>query len=158
MARRDRKTPAQTPAQAPAQTPAEATPTPTPEVDEVAEPTAEPEPDARPVKPVGTSNLACTIRQHRKRYSVALAPSGKKTANNGDDVARILLATPLSALSAFVMARFGKRYDHLNTGHERMCCGNLVRAFAKKGDTEVLDWLAANDPRNATPADEAEEA
>lgn len=120
--------------------------------------TSTPTEEAKPTRPVGTSNLATTIRSHRHRYVPALAPSGKKTANNGDSVARILLATPLSDLAAFVMARFGKRYDHLNTGHERMCCGNLVRAEFKKGDEQTLAWLAARDPLNATPADEAEEA
>lgn len=130
---------------------AEATPATAPSVEheEVVEQSTPPAEAERPVRPVGTSNLACTIRQHRHRYVPALAPSGKKTANNGDRVARILLVTPLEELAIFVATHFGKTYKHLNTGHERMCCGNIVRAAAKKGDVATLEWLDAREPQEA---------
>ena len=151
MARRNTRAPRAP--QAPATQPTTPAPVeqPTEEVVEQSTPPAEAE---RPVKPVGTSNLACTIRQHRHRYQPALAPSGKKTANNGDRVARVLLHTPLTELAAFVATTFGKTYGHLNTGHERMCCGNIVRAEAKKGNEQVLLWLAAHEPQEV----EAEQA
>lgn len=154
MARRDNRAPRAP--QAPATEPTVEQTTVEQPTDEVTEQTTPPPAEERPVKPVGTSNLATTIRSHRHRYVPALAPSGKKTANNGDRVAKILLVTPLTELSAFVLHRFGKRYDHLNTGHERMCCGNLVRAWAAKGDTETLAWLAAHEPQEAEAKEEAE--
>ena len=151
MARRNTRAP-----RAP-QAPATTTPAPEAPVEqaaeEIVEQSAAPAEAERPTKPVGTSNLATTIRAHRHRYVPALAPSGKKTANNGDRVARILLHTPLTELAAFVATAFGKTYGHLNTGHERMCCGNLVRAAANKGDVRVLEWLDAHEPKQ-----EAEQA
>lgn len=116
-----------------------------PPVDEVTEQAPEPvvPPAAeRPLKPAGTSNLALTIKAHRHRYSVALHPNGKKTQNNGDPVAAILLNVPLAALKDFGAFQFdGRRYDHLNDGHARMCIGNLIRAAWKKDDQNVIAWL-----------------
>jgi len=140
-------------------------PTPEPEVDEVTEQLDESTPpeSEQPTKPAGTSNLAQTIRKHRHRYAPALHPvSGKKTANNGDPVARILLGCPLNELARFTRTHFGTKerpaiYSHLNTGHERMCCGNLVRAAWKKGDEVVEAWLAERDAIQ-NPVEETEEA
>jgi hypothetical protein len=104
----------------------------------------------KPTKPVGTSNLATTIRAHRHNYQPALHPiSGKKTANNGDFVAGVLLLTPLAALELFCHGHFGKEYRTrgLNEGHIRMCCGNLVRAAFLKGDPKVVEWVQARAPK-----------
>lgn len=101
----------------------------------------------RPERPEGTSNLATTIRNHRARYVTALHPNGKKTQNNGDEVAKLLLPIPLEKLRAFSATRFdGRAYLHLNPGHARMCIGNLIRAAVKRGDEDVLLWLQANQP------------
>lgn len=117
---------------------------------------AEPTADERPVRPAGNSNLACTIRQHRHRYSVALHPNGKKTQNNGDAVATLLLAIPLAALKDFGGMRFdGRRYDHLNDGHARMCLGNLIRAAWNKGESDVMSWVMAQQPKDEAEGDEA---
>lgn len=127
------------------------------EVEEVLEElvTTEPAEEDKPVRPAGTSNLACTIRQHRKNYAPMLHPNGKKTQNNGDEVAILLLHVPLAALKNYGGMRFdGRRYDHLNDGHARMCIGNLIRAAFKKGEADVMEWLLANQPK----AEEAEAA
>lgn len=109
---------------------------------------AAPSADEAPVRPVGTSNLACTIRQHRKNYAPMLHPNGKKTQNNGDPVAVLLLPVPLDALKAYGATRFGgRRYDHLNDGHARMCLGNLIRAAFVKGEADVAEWLMAQQPK-----------
>lgn len=101
----------------------------------------------KPIRPVGNSNLATTIRGRRKGYAIALHPNGKKTQNNGDQIASLLLLIPLSKLQEFSAMRFeGKTYDHLNPGHARMCIGNLIRAAAKK-DESVLPWLYENQPK-----------
>lgn len=110
----------------------------------VEELTAEPAEADKPTRPAGTSNLANTIRAHRANYRVALHPNGKKTQNNGDPVAQFLLLVTLDELKQFSAERFeGKRYDHLNPGHARMCIGNNIRAMAKKDDPAVTAWMAA---------------
>ena len=109
--------------------------------------------EAKPERQPGTSNLACTIRKHRANYRVALHPNGKKTQNNGDVVAVLLLAVPLDALKAYSATRFGgRRYDHLNDGHARMCIGNNIRAEVKKGARDVLEWLEARQPKQEEEA------
>jgi hypothetical protein len=121
--------------------------------------TAEPTEAEKPTRPAGTSNLACTIRQHRKNYAPMLHPNGKKTQNNGDPVAVLLLQIPLATLKNYGGMRFdGRRYDHLNDGHARMCIGNLIRAAFKKGEGDVIEWLLANQPKQEVEADEEEAA
>jgi len=127
------------------------------EVEEIMEQldTTVPPESEKPVKQVGMSNLAQTIRAHRHRYSPALHPvSGKKTANNGDWVAAILLNVPLKELELFVYGHFGKEYRTrgLNEGHIRMCCGNLVRGGWKKDDEQVHEWLNARAPKEEEAA------
>lgn len=91
---------------------------------------------------VGTSNLACTIRNRRKQYAVALGLNGKKTQTCGDTVATILLGIPLAELTAFVGSKEpGTEYAHLNPGHQRMCLGNKVRGWVSKGDGDTIEWL-----------------
>lgn len=109
--------------------------------------------DSLPVREPGSSNLANTIRAHRANYKVRTRPDGKATQDNGDRVAAVLLHATLDELKDFSAIRFdGKRYDHLNKGHARMCIGNLVRAAATKGDGSVLaflDGIAARIPQEA---------
>lgn len=101
-----------------------------------------PPPEERPTRPAGSSSLATTIRNHRNQYAVALAPNGKKTQNCGDAVAAALLRIPLAAMAEYVAAKLpGVRYDHLNPGHQRMCLGNRIRAWAKQNDQNTLVWL-----------------
>ena len=103
---------------------------------------SEPSEDAKPTRQVGMSNLAQTIRSHRKNYVPALHPvSGKKTMHNDDFVAHTLMRVPLPVLEAFVYGTFGKSYEKLNPGHRRMCCGNIIRAEFKKDNPIVAEWL-----------------
>ena len=130
-------------------------------VEEVVEQlTAPPAPAERPTREAGMSNLATTIRAHRRNYSVALHPNGKKTQNNGDPVAQVLLFVPFVELKAFAHGAFGKTYDQLNPGHARMCIGNLIRGAARKGEAGVVAWLEEQAKRvaDATAKDEGEEA
>ena len=107
----------------------------------------------RPTRPAGSSNLATTIRAHRGQYHVALAPNGKKTQNCGDAVAAALLRIPLASMKAFVGTKLpGLEYDRLNPGHQRMCYGNRIRAWAKQGDQDTLLWLETAQER---PSEEA---
>ena len=94
----------------------------------------------RPTREAGMSNLATTIRSHRNNYTVALHPNGKKTQNNGDTVAQLLLFVPFAELKTFAHGAFGKAYDQLNPGHARMCIGNLIRGALRKGDEGVARW------------------
>lgn len=102
---------------------------------------APPTPAERPTREAGMSNLATTIRSHRANYTVALHPNGKKTQNNGDPVAQLLLFVPFDQLKAFAHGTFGKAYDQLNPGHARMCIGNLIRGALRKGDANVTAWF-----------------
>lgn len=122
-----------------------------------------PNQEAAPTRPVGTSNLANTIRAHRSQYKVVQAPTGKKTQNNGDAVAQALLNVTLEQMKAFVGAKQpGLNYDQLNPGHQRMCYGNKIRAWYKQGDQTTLLWMeqahvnAEHAKQDAEPA--AEEA
>lgn len=63
------------------------------------------------------------------------------TTDNGDEVA-VLLRDSKSLDDAYrIAAKYLKmkepelraRYEHLNFGQQRMCCGNLMRAAQKKG-------------------------
>lgn len=99
--------------------------------------------DERPTREAGMSNLATTIRSHRNNYTVALHPNGKKTQNNGDATAQLLLFVPFDELKAFAHGTFGKAYDQLNPGHARMCIGNLIRGALRKGDANVVAWAEA---------------
>lgn len=110
-------------------------------------------PKAPKQREAGMSNLAQTIRSHRNNYAPMLHPNGKKTQNNGDAVAVLLLPIPLTSLVAYGATRFGKRYDQLNPGHQRMCFGNLIRAAVKKGEADVMDWLLANQPKDEEGSD-----
>lgn len=106
-----------------------------------------PTPEESPLKSArapGTSNLATTIKNHRKGYHVALAPNGKKTQNCGDFVAAALLHATLADMKAFVQSRMpGVEYDRLNPGHQRMCYGNRIRAWAKANEEGTMMWLAS---------------
>lgn len=125
-------------------------------VEEVKAELAAPEPDApKPERQPGTSNLAATIRSHRANYQIALHPNGKKTQNNGDLVANVLLVVPFEVLKAYGHSRFGKTYDQLNPGHQRMCIGNLIRGAIRKPEGEdVMAWLEANAPKPEAEAAE----
>lgn len=112
-----------------------------------------PTPEDSPLKSArapGTSNLATTIKNHRKGYNVALAPNGKKTQNCGDAVAAALLNITLPQMKAFVQTKLpGLEYDRLNPGHQRMCYGNRIRGWAKANDPDTLLWLeTAQAPKN----------
>ena len=90
----------------------------------------------------GTSNLARTIGPRRHTYAKVEVEGKRPTQHNGDDVAKALLLVPFDDLVRFSVMRFdGKSYDHLNKGHARMCIGNKIRAEAKKGDAQVLEFL-----------------
>jgi hypothetical protein len=105
---------------------------------------------ALPIRQPGTSNLAQTIRAHRAGYATVLHPSGKKTQNNGDIVAKALLWATLPELKDFSGLRFERRYDHLNDGHARMCIGNLLRGALAKGDADIgafVEGLLARAPK-----------
>lgn len=107
----------------------------------------------RPTREAGMSNLATTIRAHRRNYQVALHPNGKKTQNNGDIVAQVLLFVTLDELKQFSGERFeGRRYDQLNPGHARMCIGNLIRGALNKNDEAVMGWVASIQKRIAEQA------
>lgn len=102
----------------------------------------EPAEGDKPTRPVGSSNLANTIRAHRNSYTVALAPNGKKTQNCGDTTAMALLNVTLDQMKAFVQTKLpGLEYDRLNPGHQRMCYGNRIRAWVKQNDQDTLLWL-----------------
>lgn len=109
------------------------TPTPTTEETEMATP-----------EPTKTrSNLAATISRYRPGYKPMAVEGKRKTQNNGDAIAVALLGVSLDKLKAFSALRFdGKRYDHLNDGHARMCIGNNIRQFWKQ-DASILDDVLA---------------
>lgn len=106
-------------------------------VEAVVETTPTPEPTKT------RSNLAATISRYRPGYKPMAVEGKRKTQNNGDAIAVALLGVSLDKLKAFSALRFdGKRYDHLNDGHARMCIGNNIRQFWKQ-DASILDDVLA---------------
>ena len=97
----------------------------------------------------GKPTMASQLKKYRARYTVGIAPSGRKSLNNGDPVARALEAAPLEYLYETVHELFGldlhTKYERLNLGAQRMNLGNRIRSAYKKEDHKkhdvVVQWV-----------------
>ena len=93
--------------------------------------------------------MSATLAKYRSRYTVSVAPSGRKSLNNGDEIAEILegrdakevlvIAEQLLGLEA---GELQVKYERLNVGQKRMNGGNRIRSAIKRGDVTVDDLRA----------------
>lgn len=86
------------------------------------------------------------IREYAKHYETCLAASGKKSKDNGDQVAHMLRGKTLEEVytiaSDMMDVEFEDlvaRYAHLNDGQQRMCVGNRLRGYIRKLEAEEGD-------------------
>jgi len=82
-----------------------------------------------------------TLNAYRPNYADGIGPNGTPTKHNGDYVARRLLKKKVEEIHCFIMGRTGKAYSHLNNGHIRMCCGNVIRRLYAEKDPATLVFL-----------------
>lgn len=92
----------------------------------------------------GTRSMAKTLSKYREKYTTGVTAEGRKSLNNGDDIAELLegmdamavmkMAEQLCGLEAGELVA---KYEHLNNGAKRMNAGNRIRAFAKRENLSV---------------------
>lgn len=91
-------------------------------------------------------SMASTLAKYRKGYQISVAASGRKSLNNGDELAKILEYKDHNEVMAiaervleFRTGELAQRYDRLNNGQKRMNAGNRIRAALKRGDITIDD-------------------
>lgn len=83
------------------------------------------------------------IKKYAQKYEPCIAASGKKSKDNGDEVAHKLRGLELEEVYTLVAEETGldfedliNRYAHLNDGHQRMCLGNRLRGHYRRLEDE----------------------
>ena len=91
-------------------------------------------------------DMSGTLARYRAKYQPCTSAAGRKSLNNGDDVALFLEGmTHTEVLQAaerilgFEDGELQEKYAHLNTGAQRMNGGNRLRAALKRGDIQTED-------------------
>jgi len=94
----------------------------------------------------GKRSMAETLARYRAKYQPVTSAAGRKSLNNGDDIALFLEGmTHTEVLQAaerilgFESGELQERYAHLNIGAQRMNGGNRLRAALKRGDITTND-------------------
>ena len=95
------------------------------------------------------TKMAKQLAKYRANYAIGIAPSGRKSLNNGDAIATALEMMDLPELYAVVQEIFEldlrDKYAHLNKGAQRMNLGNRLRSAYKKEDHKhnaaVVAWV-----------------
>lgn len=96
-----------------------------------------------------SKKMAKQLNKYRATYQIGVAPSGRKSLNNGDKVAIALEMQDLSDLYLAVDRLFEidlrEKYAHLNKGAQRMNLGNRIRSAFKKEEHKqheaVVAWV-----------------
>jgi len=86
-------------------------------------------------------SMSATLTAYRPLYADGIGPNGTPTKHNGDYVAKKLLRKTVEEIHCFIMGRTGKCYSHLNNGHIRMCCGNVIRGLYAAKDPATMVFL-----------------
>jgi len=94
----------------------------------------------------GKRSMSETLAKYRAKYQGCTSASGRKSLNNGDDVAHFLDGmTAVEVLQSaerildFEDGELQERYAHLNIGAQRMNGGNLLRGAIKRQDISTKD-------------------
>ena len=95
--------------------------------------------------------MSTTLNRYRVNYQPSLAAGGRKSLNNGDDLASLLsglepkgVATLAEIVLGLAKGELVAKYEHLNPGQQRMNSGNRIRAAIKRGDITIKDVQKAN--------------
>jgi hypothetical protein len=91
-------------------------------------------------------SMSKTLEKYRVAYEPSISASGRKSLNNGDDLAHFLSGMdPLNVITLAEVAlglehgTLLDKYRHLNRGQQRMNAGNRIRAAIKRGDITYKD-------------------
>jgi hypothetical protein len=100
-----------------------------------------PEGEETEAEAVERRRMSRVLREARKHYVATIAPSGRKSASNGDAVALFLegkdaddVVVLAEQLLGLEQGELVERYAKLNPGQRRMNAGNRIRAALKRGD------------------------
>jgi len=99
--------------------------------------------------------MSSALNKARKYYDTYARPTGKKSMDNGDEIATLLRSAKdmqeTCKIAADILSKATEdiwdaiellqRYSHLNPGHQRMCVGNLVRGKIKKAGVNLAEIL-----------------
>lgn len=93
--------------------------------------------------------MAGQLKRYREGYVPTTAYSGRKSLNNGDDLATEMAGlTPVQVCSAaericgLETGELVAKYENLNPGQQRMNAGNRIRAAVKREDVTVDEAIA----------------
>ena len=92
----------------------------------------------------GKQQMAKTLAKYRAGYVPSLTADGRKSLNNGDELAELLEGLDhwqVAAVAELVLdlgiGFLAEKYARLNNGQIRMNSGNRIRAALKKGTIEI---------------------
>jgi hypothetical protein len=122
--------------------------------EELADPETDPETDPEEGEK-HHSEMSSALNKARRQYDTYVRPTGKKSVDNGDEVAALLRSAKdmqeACKIAADILSKATEdiwdaiellqRYSHLNPGHQRMCIGNLVRGKVKKFGVNLAEIL-----------------
>ena len=96
--------------------------------------------------------MTATLNKHKPKYVVSKTAAGKRSMNNGDELAQAMSKldhTQVAAVAQILLnceplwvGDGSGKYDHLNNGQIRMNSGNRIRAAVKRGDISQEDAIA----------------
>lgn len=96
--------------------------------------------------PKGKLGMAGTLNKYRATYVTSVTFEGRKSLNNGDDLAGLLERCHHNDVARIAAIALGmdkealvEKYAHLNNGQIRMNSGNRIRAAIKRGDITMVD-------------------
>lgn len=94
---------------------------------------------AATVEKVENARMAGTLNKYRVRYEPSICAGGRKSLNNGDDLAQLLAGLTPESVCRLADAALAlgdgfceTRYANLNRGQRRMNAGNRLRAALKR--------------------------
>jgi hypothetical protein len=94
---------------------------------------------AAAIEKVENARMTSTLNKYRGGYEPSICAGGRKSLNNGDDLANLLAGLTPESVCALADAALGlgagfceSRYAKLNRGQRRMNAGNRLRAALKR--------------------------
>ncbi len=95
-----------------------------------------------------TRSMAKTLAKYRAGYETGVTAEGRKSLNNGDEIAHMLegwsaeqVMTAAEKICGLEPGELVAKYEHLNRGAKRMNAGNRIRAFAKREDKNAIELM-----------------
>ena len=89
-------------------------------------------------------SMSATMLKYRTKYEPSLSAAGRKSLNNGDDIAHLLSSLDARDVVHLAEKALGlkanelwDKYAHLNRGQQRMNAGNRIRGAVKRGELTV---------------------